>query len=62
MNKILKTMLCIILALITSFSVLSIVATAKTVVDLPKTENVRIDMYPDGVNVIWEPNDTNLKY
>ncbi len=62
MKNIFKTILCMMLVFITSFSVLSIAVSAKTVVDLPKTENVRIEMYPDGVNVIWEPNETNLKY
>ncbi len=61
MKKI-KSLICFILVFITAFATMSIVVSARTVVDLPKTENVRIDMYPDGVNVIWEPTDTNLKY
>lgn len=61
MKKI-KSLICLVLVYITVFTTMTIAVSAKTVVDLPKTENVRIEMYPDGVSVIWEPSDTNLKY
>lgn len=62
MKRIIKSVLCFMLTLITIFSVLSMVASAKTVVDLSKPENVRTELYPKGIAIIWEPTVESQNY